>query len=154
MPSDSGQEQAKANNSTGQRGEEAATRYLVRQGCSILARNWRAGHGEIDIIVHCPPEATTPSYAGSSMEAPRTMLAFVEVRTRHGRAGLAEESISKRKATSMAAAAYSYMAEHDLDPDATAWRIDLVGISMSSTGITSINWIKGALDESMVLGEE
>jgi len=34
----------------GQRGEEAACRYLMRQGYSIIARNVRFGPGEIDII--------------------------------------------------------------------------------------------------------
>jgi len=81
------------------------------------------------------------------------VLAFVEVRTRHGRAGLAEESISRHKAVSMTEAAYAYMAAHDLDPEAIAWRIDLVAISMSGAGIKSINWIKGVLDEGMVFGE-
>jgi|UPI000366BE43 putative endonuclease len=34
----------------GQRGEEAACRYLMRQGYRIIARNVRVGPGEIDII--------------------------------------------------------------------------------------------------------
>jgi Holliday junction resolvase-like predicted endonuclease len=82
----------------------------------------------------------------------QSTLAFVEVRTRHGHAGLAEESIAQRKALSMAEAAYAYMAAHNLDPEATRWRVDLVAISMSATRIKSINWIKGALDEGMVCG--
>ena len=34
----------------GRRGEEEATRYLSRLGHRILARNWRGGHLELDVI--------------------------------------------------------------------------------------------------------
>ncbi len=144
MPSD----QARSNAATGRGGEDAAARYLARQGCSVVARNWRAGQGEIDLVAECPTDNP-----GVSNAIPYTILAFVEVRTRHGRAGLAEESISRRKAASMAEAAYAYMTTHDLDPEAIAWRIDVVAISMSGTGVRSINWIKGAVDEGFVDGE-
>jgi putative endonuclease len=128
--------------STGRRGEEIATRYLERRGCVILARNWRAGPGEVDIIAECPALGT--------LAPNRREYAFVEVRTRHGGSGLAEESISRRKATSMASAAYTYLSSRDLDPDATSWRIDLVAISMSGDNINSINWIQGAISEDML----
>ncbi len=78
---------------------------------------------------------------------PATILAFVEVRTRHGREGLAEESISPRKANSMIAAAYAYMSTHSLDAEATPWRIDLVAIAVSGRAITAINWVRGAIEE-------
>lgn len=35
---------------TGRRGEEEACRYLVDAGHTILARNWRSGHLEVDIV--------------------------------------------------------------------------------------------------------
>lgn len=35
---------------TGATGEELACRYLERHGYSILERNWRYQHREIDII--------------------------------------------------------------------------------------------------------
>ena len=34
----------------GRRGEEEASRYLTRLGHRILARNWRGGHLELDIV--------------------------------------------------------------------------------------------------------
>ena len=126
---------AEEKGSTGQKGEELAANYLVRQGCKVLARNWRANPGEVDIIAECP--------------GPEPVLAFVEVRTRHGRTGLAEESISKRKAASMVSAAYAYMEAHSLDPEVTHWRIDLVAVSVSGAKVSAINWVQGALDEGM-----
>lgn len=74
-------------------------------------------------------------------------LAFVEVRTRHGHEGMAAESISQRKAGSMVSAAYSYMAAHNLDPEAIPWRIDLVAVTMLGGTVTDINWVKGAIEE-------
>jgi putative endonuclease len=123
---------------TGRKGEDRAAGYLASQGCTILARNWQAHPGEIDIIAECP------SLAGSE-----PALAFVEVRTRHGRQGLAEESISPRKAASMVAAAYAYMQAHDIDPETMSWRIDLVSIALESNR-SSINWIKNAISEDML----
>jgi Holliday junction resolvase-like predicted endonuclease len=81
------------------------------------------------------------------------VLAFIEVRTRHGREGLAEESISRRKATNMAAAAFAYMRTNGLDPNVTHWRIDLIAIAMSGDDLMGINWVQGAIAEEMV-GEE
>lgn len=117
---------------TGERGEERAARYLLSQGCKILARNWQAHPGEIDIVARCPYDA-----GGDA-------LAFVEVRTRHGRQGLAEESVSPRKAASMAAAAYAYMHTHEIDPERANWRIDLITVAVEGTR-TTVNWIKGAI---------
>lgn len=129
--------------STGVRGEEAAALYLRRKGCTILARNWRAKPGEVDIIATCPVRAP----AGlEDVSAPATVLAFVEVRTRHGRQGLAEESISERKANSMITAAYAYMSLQGLDPETTPWRIDLLAIAVWGGTMAAINWVQGALE--------
>lgn len=136
-------EKGRGRKATGGRGEDVAALYLRRRGCSILARNWRANPGEIDIIAGCPVDMQ-PSPGKGSTSA--TLLAFVEVRTRHGREGLAEESISSRKADSMISAAYSYMVAHNLDPEIIPWRIDLVAVAMSGRTITAINWVQGAIE--------
>ena len=115
---------------TGRAGEDAAARYLEAQGCRVLARNWRANPGEIDIVAECPP-------APGEHEP---TLTFVEVRTRHGEQGLAEESITPRKAANMAAAAYAYMLAHDIDPEATPWRIDLIAVTVRGARILDLNW--------------
>lgn len=41
-----------ANKSLGARGEDAAAAYLIRQGWTVLERNWRCPEGELDIIAH------------------------------------------------------------------------------------------------------
>jgi putative endonuclease len=128
---------------TGRAGEDAASGYLARHGCVILARNWRANPGEIDIIARCPAPAKSGDATGRA-----ATLVFVEVRTRHGRRGIAEESISRRKASSMASAAYAYMSAHDLDAETTSWRIDLMAIAMRGPDIVSINWLQNAIEEA------
>ncbi len=52
-------------NETGRRGEDLATAFLLSKGFSILERNWKSGHKEIDIIAQDGPD-----------------LVFVEVKTR------------------------------------------------------------------------
>lgn len=52
-------------NILGQIGEEEACRYLIRKGYSLLERNWRIGHLEVDIIAEWYGE-----------------IIFVEVKTR------------------------------------------------------------------------
>jgi putative endonuclease len=120
---------------TGRTGEDAVAGYMARHGCAILARNWRANPGEVDIIALC--KGVGSSDGGT--------LVFAEVRTRHGERGMAEQSISRRKASSMVSAAYAYMAAHELDPETTAWRIDLLAVAMRRSSIVSINWIQNAL---------
>jgi putative endonuclease len=140
-PQDENAERNRRGVSTGRRGEDIAARYLVKHGCTVLARNWRANPGEVDIVARCPPPSGTPG---------EDELVFVEVRTRHGRPGLAEESISPHKATSMVLAAYAYMDAHTMDPEATPWRVDLIAIAMHGSTITSINWVKNAIGEEML----
>lgn len=138
---------------TGRMGEDAAARYLSNRGCIILARNWLAHPGEVDIIARCPAgrAAFRERDSGYLDEAStQPVLAFIQVRTRHGREGLAEESISRRKAASMASAAFSYMSANGLDLNTIHWRIDLVAVAVSGDDLLGINWVQGAIGEDMV----
>jgi putative endonuclease len=123
---------------TGDRGEQIAAQYLAKRGCEIVARNWRANPGEIDIVARCPAEGNPPT---------GEMLLFVEVRTRHGERGLAEESVSLRKASGMISAALQYLEAHGLDPEGVAWRIDVVGVAVGRAGMASVTWTQGAVGE-------
>ena len=39
------------NHKQGAAAEDAALAFLLRKGCSLLARNWHCAYGEIDLIV-------------------------------------------------------------------------------------------------------
>jgi len=74
----------------GQRGEEAAERYLSDLGYAILERNWRHGHWEIDLIAR-----------------DGDWLVFVEVKTRSSRFRL-EDALGPLKQRALVEAAEVY----------------------------------------------
>ena len=96
---------------TGLDGENAAVRLLQDMGWRILARNWRSGHLELDIIAE-----------------EDGVLVFVEVKTR-ARSGLQSphEALTAVKKERLMRAAQSWLAAHD------AWerpcRFDLVCVT-------------------------
>ena len=80
---------------TGRTGEDAACRYLTEQGHTILERNWRWSHLEIDII---------------SLDAEG--LHFVEVKSRTAPVSTApEDNVTFRKQKRLAAAALAFLNE-------------------------------------------
>lgn len=84
----------KAKKKTGKEGEDEACRFLIDKGHTILERNWRSGHLEIDII---------------SMDMDG--IHFVEVKTRRPpMQGNPEESVTAGKQRRIAAAAARYLA--------------------------------------------
>jgi putative endonuclease len=100
----------------GRRGEEIAARALTRRGYQIVARNWRCPAGEVDIVARHGD-----------------VWAFVEVRTRRGRAfGTPEESLTSAKQERMIEVARHYLAEND--PGSVDWRLDLVAVEFDRTG--------------------
>ena len=107
----------------GQWGEEQAARHLEARGCQVVATNWRCTAGEVDLVVR-----------------DGAWLAFVEVRTRRGRAyGTPEESITASKLARMAAVAESYVYEHEWEGD---WRLDAVAIEVRPGQAPAIEWYK------------
>lgn len=99
----------------GEWGESLAAQHLEAKGYEIVARNWRTGQGEIDLVVRGGQE-----------------LIFVEVKTRRGiDMGSPEEGLTRRKGDKLMLLAQQYVAQHDLDVD---WRIDLVAVELDSTG--------------------
>lgn len=98
---------------TGRRGEQLAAEHLAAKGWTVLARNYRAGPKEIDLVV----------------SRGRT-VAFVEVKTRTTRSGgppLAP--VGRRKRRAVETAARRWMLEHGR-PAAT-YRFDAVAIDMT-----------------------
>ena|SRR5689334_20504995 len=114
-------------------GEQAAAAHLIKQGYALLARKWRdsgrAG-GELDLVMR---DGAT--------------LVFVEVRTRRGPAGMAEESVGRGKRARLAALAYAYIAAVAV-PEDTPWRIDVVALDVDRAGrIARIEHIRDAVEE-------
>lgn len=114
---------------TGDFGERVAASHLEARGYTILERNWSVREGEIDIIASKPTE-----------------LIFVEVRTRRSRAMVSgAESIDKRKAAHVRAAALAYAQAH---PEAPAnQRIDAVVIELDAKGrVLRVEQIENAIE--------
>ena len=103
-----------ARKATGDRGEAIAARHLEAKGYVILARQWRHGHGELDLIAE---------QAG--------VLVFVEVRARHGEAyGAPEETLGPAKREKLMETAQAWLSINDrLESPA---RIDVIAIDLNS----------------------
>ncbi len=78
---------------TGKSGEEIAATLLEQKGYRIVERNWRAGHGEIDLIAFWKEKT----------------LVFIEVKTRGSLAfGRPEEFVGRKKEDVLSRAAAAY----------------------------------------------
>lgn len=88
--------QGRRNQALGARGEEAAARFLQRNGYTILERNWICFAGEADIIA-------------VNDEA----LVFVEVKTRRNAdKGLPSEAVTRAKREKYERIALAYIQDH------------------------------------------
>jgi len=93
----------------GRWGEQAAAEYLERKGYTVLARNFRAERGEVDIIAR-----------------QGNVLVFVEVKARSSnRYGYPEYSVSPKKRQHLLSAAEKYILEH---PEFSTWRVDVIAV--------------------------
>ena len=113
----------------GERGEEAACRFLESRGHSIVRRNYRSGHLEIDII-------STDAYG----------VHFVEVKSRVAPvAAEPEESVTPLKQRKIAKAALRYL-HNSKDPairkDAEAF-FDVVAVTFDG-GEEKVEWFPEA----------
>lgn len=94
----------------GQRAERLAEEYLIAQGLTLVTRNYRCAHGELDLVMQ-----------------DRDSFVFVEVRARRNRDfGGAEGSIDRRKQAKLRASALHYLQVHRLDAPC---RIDVVAVN-------------------------
>lgn len=75
-----------------------AAEFYIGRGFTVLERNWRAGHKEIDLIVRND-----------------TVVVFVEVKASFSKKfGHPAERIDRRKIENLSEAARRYIAEHDI----------------------------------------
>ena len=107
----------------GKLGERFAASFLIRRGYHIIARNFRARFGEIDLIA---------TYQGT--------LIFIEVKTRWGTAyGTPEEAVTHWKLKHLTATAEYFKLLHPELPDRLS--IDVVAVDLS-TRVPRINHLK------------
>lgn len=114
----------------GQEGEDIAAEYLVNNGFEMITRNYRYGHGEIDIVVK---------------DRSNDHLVFVEVKTRKNlEYGEPEYAITKSKIKQLKKIAESYVYEKDLKE--VECRFDVIAIIWNRETKPQITHFKNAFD--------
>jgi len=98
-------------NTTGKLGEQMAAGYFTQAGYSIIEKNWRHSHWEVDIIA-----------------SKNNVLHFIEVKTRRTKKfGLPEENVNKKKIQYLINASAEYL---DLHPEWKRVQFDILAISI------------------------
>lgn len=107
-------------------GEDEACRFLGKNGCKIVDRNYRVRGGEIDVVARHG----------------KTVL-FVEVKTRTS-SKFAEpwENVGYRKRKNLKTAARIYIEEHPLH--GCDFRFDVISIVVDDALKAEIEWIQAA----------
>ena len=100
-----------AHNELGRWGEDVAANYLLRKGYTIIERDWRSGHRDLDIIA-CDGET----------------VVFVEVKTRRNRLFADPEwAVDYQKLRNLKQAANHYIKFHGIDQEVRFDVITVVG---------------------------
>ena len=114
----------------GQIGEDAAVNYLISQGYSILERNWRCGHLELDIVA-----------------LDGDFLAIVEVKTREVNSLLSpNDAITKSKQNNLIGAAKGYVRRNRRHEEV---RFDIVSVIHHNGEVQDVELIKYAFYPSL-----
>lgn len=101
----------KTTNALGELGERVAARWLEGQGYTLLARRWRSGHRDVDLIA-----------------SRDRVIAFVEVKTRVAlEFGDPVEAVHAQKRRSLGRSAREWLAKNGADAGMT-YRFDVVGV--------------------------
>jgi putative endonuclease len=112
-----------AKDELGRRGERLAEAHLVALGYSVVDRNWRCAHGELDLVMRDGDE-----------------LVFVEVKTRSSLAyGHPLESITRAKLARLRRLAGLWCAAH---PRAGRIRLDAVAVIAPARSLPTIEHLK------------
>ena len=111
----------------GRRGERLATQHLCSAGWTVLARNYRFGRREVDLVVRKGP-----------------LLAFVEVKTRAGGGcGHPEEAVTGKKRRYIEAVAAEYLVRNGYADSLV--RFDVITIEVASDGrVTRLQHLEDA----------
>ena len=111
----------------GNRGEAEVARYLRKQGCTLLASQWRCRFGEIDLVARDR----------------QGVLCFVEVKLRSNLTiGLPREFVDRRKQEKLRMAASAYMSRYELDVPA---RFDVAEVYADESGrILKVEYMENA----------
>lgn len=95
-------------------GERVAERWLVTRGWQVLARRFRSGHRDLDLVIARPG-----------------LVAFVEVKTRRGPAfGGPLEAVHWRKRRELVRSAQTWIARNGRAN--TAYRFDVIGVEFGA----------------------
>jgi len=113
-----------AHNELGRWGEQEACDYLQRKGYCIVARNWKDGHRDLDIVA-----------------ADEDTLVIVEVKTRKDHSLTEpERAVDWHKVRMLSLAASKFVKLHHIDADI---RFDIITVIQTAEG-AEINHIKNA----------
>ena len=111
----------------GRRGEDAALDYLRRAGLQLVARNWRSGHLEVDLIME-----------------DITSIRIVEVKTLHTGDGFdPSENVTPDKRRKLIRAAKAFYAAH---PTQKEIKFDVVTVLFEGDAEAGVNYIPDAFD--------
>lgn len=107
-------------------GEDEACSFLRKNKCKIIQRNYRATHGEIDVVAQTGK-----------------VLVFVEVKARAS-AAFAQpwEAVGFNKRKAIKAAAREYVLEKAVR--GMEFRFDIISIVLDEKGKPQIEWIQNA----------
>jgi putative endonuclease len=116
----------RAKDAVGAYGERVAVDFLVRQGMTLIERNWRCSSGEIDAVLQ---EGET--------------IVFTEVKTRRGLGyGTPAEAVGYAKQSRLRRLAAIWLAQsQQRTPEI---RFDLVSVLPQRSGAADIEHIRGA----------
>jgi putative endonuclease len=99
-----------ATNAFGELGERIAARWMERAGWRVVARRYRSGRRDIDVVAER-----------------EGVVAFVEVKARHGDAfGDPVEAVNRRKQRELVKSAQSWIDRHGRA--GLSYRFDVVGV--------------------------
>jgi putative endonuclease len=121
----------------GRQGEALAAAYLQAQGLVIRDANWRPTGTELAPLLR--GELDLVAMDGDT-------VVFVEVRSRRGAPGLAEESVTPAKRRQVLALARAYLVTHNLHEEQVAWRVDVLALHFTAAAAPAINWLPSAVE--------